>query len=644
MSDQAEREMVAIRLDICPEGPVLEPLEPPDERTRRCFPGWETPLAPWGGFRLSSGLAVVSDGGRKALEWAGPERALVAGQPRGRDCSVVAEVKPIDAAASPHADRADCSEALVGIVFRVETSRRYYQFGIEGRRRAVLYRRRDDEWLALAEQAVEVPGGWLKLEVDLDGDGIRCRCEGLGVELFATDTAFREGRAGVRAIGRARLALLRILRTRAQQARDARRERALAAEERERGKAIPDPVLVRSFKLAELGGTPLFSDFARRGRHDLLIAGETLTAATVDGETLWESPNAFGGIVFSASHVEGGRLIYAFAGERRREGLPSVTGAPAEFVVADELCVIRGLDGKVLAAAKLPPFDDAVQRADFSPASGNLTGSGGDIIVREWRRDCGNGGLNLWAYDRGLNLLWHRRVETPYGHHEAVQFFDVDGDGRDEVLAGGTLFDAEGNVLWQHDLAAEMAAINGAGHYDAVALGRFAGEEEPPVAFLLGGSAGVYVVDAFSGQTRMVHRVGHAQGRFVGRVRGDLPGEQVLVACRWGNMGILTLFSGRGERLWSIQPDWTGQGTCPVAWGGGEPKLLWANTSGPVQAFFDGEGRRVKPLPQLRRLWGGRMRRDVATRVVRLGTEPGDLLCVVADGMMYVYGPAGGGR
>jgi hypothetical protein len=188
-----------------------------------------------------------------------------------------------------------------------------------------------------------------------------------------------------------------------------------------------------------------------------------------------------------------------------------------------------------------------------------------------------------------------------------------------------------------------MARISGAGHYDAVAIGAFAEDESvDPVAFLLGGSAGVYVVDGRTGRTRMIHRIGHAQGRLIGKVRRDLPGQQILVACRWGNMGILTLFSGYGDRLWSIQPDYLGQGSCPVTWGDEDEQLIWMNTSGSVQELYDGHGRRVKDLPQLRKLWGNRMRRAVSTRVTRMGDDLTELLCVAFDGKMHVFGPETG--
>lgn len=58
-----------------------------------------------------------------------------------------------------------------------------------------------------------------------------------------------------------------------------------------------------------------------------------------------------------------------------------------------------------------------------------------------------------------------------------------------------------------------------------------------------------------------------------------------------------------------------------------------------MQALYDGYGRKVKDLPQLRRLWGERMTRDVRTAVIRLGTDPTEYLCLTVDGVLYAFGP-----
>jgi len=643
-------DVAELDLSACRPGPVLAPLEELSEPERRAFAGWQMPLAPRGGFHMPSGLAVVEEGGRKVLAfgeavapWV-PERALLAPPPHLRDATIVAEFRPVDAEAGPHMDRPDAAAALAGVVCRVETSRRHYYFGVEGRRRVVLYRRNDDEWHVLAAQDVTVPDGYVTLEVNLDGDGIRCRCAELGVELFCTDTAFRAGAAGFRSLGRSRLARLRIAQTPAQQARDAARARHRAEAELDLGRHLPDAVLLRTLDLAELGGQPTFADFAEPGRFDVLACGpDRARALTAEGRELWTLDEGLGQVVFSKSHGPQGRLIYALTGMREHDEVRDVRGRCVQQVVQDEMLVVAGRTGEVLARAKTPPVTGPTRHFDFSPRGVAFTShEGTDIILREWRKDKGGGGLHLWAYDRQLNPLWaHQQTGAWYGHHHALAACDIDGDGREELLAGGVMYDAAGSVLWTHDLADEVLRIYGGEHYDSVVLGDLAGEaDDDPVAVLVGSSAGAYVVDALTGRTRAVHRIGHAQGSKVAKVRPDLPGREVLLFTRWGNMGILTLLSGRGERLWDIQPDYVGQGTCPVHWPPAEAQLIWANASGPVQGLYDGFGRRVKELPALREAWGPRMRKDVASDVVRLGRDKTEYLALTFDGRVHLFGPA----
>ncbi len=638
--------VLTLELDGCSEGVVLDPLTPLSDEEKRYFAGWDTPLAPRGAFGLNSGLEIVRDGERTVLEIGEEraERALVSELDAFRDGRIVAEIKPIETVYGPHVDRDDCREALVGVVFRVQTSRAYYQFGIEGRRRAVLYRRNDDEWFVMAEQPVDLLDEYVTLVVTLEGDGIHCRCDGLGVHFLCTDTTFQRGRVGVRSLGRARIARVEVAQTKSQQERDEQWRVHVLSEEKLRAADVPDATLVRTFDLQELGGRPIFYDFAVPGRFDMLIPrGNSLRAMTTDGQLLWEAElGVHEQIVFSKEHGSHGRLIYAFTGVREVNQRPGILGDTLTQSVADEMVVIRGSDGKVTARATIPPLEGRMRFLDYSTTSGNLTDTGGfDIVLREWRQDKEGGGVNLWAYDRDLHLLWHYKLNGAYyGHHYAVQFYDIDNDGYDELLAGGTMLDRRGNVIWIHDRDREMQRMSGAHHYDAVALGALAQDaDSDPVAFLLGGSAGVYVVDALTGRTRAIHRVGHAQGRFVGKVRADLPGEQVLVATRWGNYGILTLLSGRGERLWTIQPDYIGQGSRPVSWGNAEAQLIWMNTSGPVHSLYDGWGRRLRPLPELCRLHGDRQRKDVVTDVIRMGNEPTEYLCIMLDEKLYVFGP-----
>jgi outer membrane protein assembly factor BamB len=656
-----KQRLVTLDLTGIPEGEVLRPMENVLDAEKNLFNTWETPQSSWGGFNIESGIEVADRDGRKVLRFEPQgrwERSILARGHSVRDGVIRAEIKQTATGATPNDDRNDVSEALAGIVFRWETTRSYYQFGIEGQRRLVLYRRCDDEWHVLAEHAVlaehtvfaDLQDGFVTLEVELAGDGIRCSCSELGVNIFVTDTTTRFGKVGIRVHGGAEVASFSLEQTTEQTHRDARRlagERALVEA---RGDGIPDAVLVRTFNIADLGGYAMFEDFIEPGRYDMLVQGDQLRALTGDGEVIWETDEAVRRCVISRESKGHERLIYGFTGVREEQFANNVNGSSQMNVVDDEMVILRGDTGEIVALEKLPDGMPGLQMFDWSPTTGALSGSEPtDIVLREWRRDrgCQGGGLRLWAYDHNLNLLWdheqrdHDNKGAHYGHHHALAFYDIDGDGRDELLAGGYMYGPDGSILWKHDRADEMWQVEGARHYDAVSIGALAGnDEEDPTAFLVGGSAGVYVVDALTGETRANHRVGHAQGRCEGKLRDDLPGTEILVATRWGNYGILTLFSGRGERLWSIQPDYVGQGSVPVVWGSQGHKLLWTNTSSDSQAFWDGHGRLVKPLSALRETWGDRMRRDVGCVAgIRLGVDPTECIGMTVDSKLHVFGP-----
>ena len=647
MSQTPSTVIATLDLSDLSEGEILRTLEPLRPAEEVFAASWETPLTQWGGFKVDSGIFLERTEAGPRLRFAetrsgAAERAIVTGGEGLRDCCITATFEPVGVEAGPHVDRDDCHQALAGIVFRMQTSRWYYQFGIEGRGRAVLYRRRDDEWFVLAEQDVELPEGPIALSVELDGDGIRAACAELEVAFLATDTMYAAGKAGYRTLGESVLTDLRVTCSPWQARRNAARAAMLLSAFEERACQVPDAVLVDTLDPQAMGGTPTFADFACPGRFDMLLAGEErLRALDASGEEMWRVEEPVRNPVLSRTHDgEAGRLIYALTGQRKVVDRANVSGIVTAQAVQNEMIVIRGCDGEILARAELPVEEGDMRFFDWSPESAALQDPAGfDIVLREWRQDMGGGGGRVWALDRNLKELWfHQQEGAHYGHHWALAFHDIDGDGRDELLAGGHMYNGDGSVIWRHDRAEEMWRIDGAQHYDAVALGDLSGDAEAdPVAFLMGGSAGVYVVDARTGETRAVHRIGHAQGRTICNLRDDLPGKQVMAVTRWGNFGIITLLAGDGSRLWTIQPDYVGQGCAQINWAG--RNLLWTNTSRQVQALYDGFGRQVKALTELTRAYGDGPRMEVTTSVIRRSDDPRELLALGSGGKLRLFGP-----
>ena len=174
-------------------------------------------------------------------------------------------------------------------------------------------------------------------------------------------------------------------------------------------------------------------------------------------------------------------------------------------------------------------------------------------------------------------------------------------------------------------------------HVDAAVIGNIA--EDPkldPVVSLQGGSAGVYFLDAHTGKELSVTRVGHAQGRFVGKFRPDIPGLQVEVGNRWGSYGIITLFSAKGERLCTFQPDTFSQGGPPVNWTGDGQEYIFIYTSKPSFGFYDGWGRRVLKFAPNEIPEGIGYARGIVF-VEDLTGDPRDELAFFADGKLLIY-------
>ncbi len=178
-------------------------------------------------------------------------------------------------------------------------------------------------------------------------------------------------------------------------------------------------------------------------------------------------------------------------------------------------------------------------------------------------------------------------------------------------------------------------------HYDNVAIGNFSGDTAiDPVAGLAASSAGFYLIDALTGATLAWHRIGHAQFIVPCRMRTDIPGMQLIVANHHGSNRLVSLFTGRGEFIWSIHPNFhVLENPIVVTWPGAEAQLLWVHTVDSGQSLYDGFGRCVKRLPQVAETIGDWPRRHLNAQAVRLGTDPKQMLAFTANGRLYVFGP-----
>ncbi len=637
----------------------------PDDPTWQTIAPWTDPLADRGAYGRPSFKVRLEDEYGSNIHFTAENdepsgRALIAGEDAWETYSVACRVQLCgsqlgDMSEIRRDDGVFLTTAMAGIVFRMQTLRRYYYFCIEDNRRLILYRRKDDDWHVLQWRRVELPDTPVTLRVEVLDNTISASCPDLNIELKATDNFenIAHGMAGFRTLGESRLYELKIESTDEQAARNDSCVKKVRSRTERLGRDIPDAVHAYTWPLN--GSKLIFCmDFARHGHNDLLWHNQHgIEARDWNSERIWRHPEhsmIFNQFCVKAGPLrpDGSRRLYCLVGERAPGEKAAPCAKPAQNNVADEILILDGATGETITRKELP-LDPAspgsLTRWDFSAEVGFGTKDGEpDFMIRQWRIGIGNGGVDLWMYDRNGNLLWHTVTETVYGHHHAVHWWDIDRDGTPEIITGGVCLDPQGKIKWIYEGKDIVDRLDGAGHhtphYDAVLCQ--ATEDWPatdPLLIYIVGGAGVHIVDALTGSTRAVYPIGHAQGGVWCKVRDDLPGREALVHTRWGTYGILTLFSASGQKLWSIQPDYVGETTHGVQWTDGELQHIWANTSECGMGLYDGHGRLVKPLNALRKIFAGKTRHDV--KACSLMIKPGGrhLLALVESDRMHVFKP-----
>ncbi len=262
----------------------------------------------------------------------------------------------------------------------------------------------------------------------------------------------------------------------------------------------------------------------------------------------------------------------------------------AEVVCArgGEVVVLDGRSGRVVKAAPLPSPGamDALLLCHLGGQAAPPT-----VVIKDRYR-------TLWALGPGLEVLW--RYEGNVGHFPWP--YDLDGDGRDEIVCGHLALDDDGQVLWEVELP---------GHADAVAIGDIDGEPangvEIAVATCVGG---VVAVVGRDGVVRWQTPLQHAQHVVVGDFRPDLPGLEVAAVDRGvdrspAGVDALVLFAADGTMLWREHRSDKGTDRwltviSPVArWNAGVGDLILAYRRGGslVPRLLDGWGRVVAEFP-----------------------------------------------
>ncbi len=232
----------------------------------------------------------------------------------------------------------------------------------------------------------------------------------------------------------------------------------------------------------------------------------TVGAYKLDGTRLWQWGAPGGGR--GKLHHDVACQIHDWDGDGQAEVV---------LLAEREIVALDGATGREKRRWPIPPqASDCLVFCDLSGA-----GHPSDVLVKTRYGQ-------IWAYNYAGELLW--TVDKPGGGLTAHQpvVFDLDGDGRDEVMAGGVLLNPDGSERWRIDFG-DVDVSQPYGHLDCLRVAR-RGEkaEDWLLAFTY---CNAHLLGMLDGMGRLLwaHTGEHFESVDVGRILPGVPGVQLAV-------------------------------------------------------------------------------------------------------------------
>ena len=265
-----------------------------------------------------------------------------------------------------------------------------------------------------------------------------------------------------------------------------------------------EPVATVDISRGGVGSRMWLGDLTGDGRYEIVMAQpdggfndayfphsvQALTAFNLDGDVLWQ-------VGKPTDDAGSGSDIPCQLYDLDDDGNLDVIVAQE-----DEIRVYNGQTGELKTSFPVPNehAHDAILIAD-------LAGDGhpSEIVLKDRYRQ-------VWAMSETGDTLW--TFQGNVGHYGWP--YDLDGDGRDELIFGYHVLSPDGEQLWEMDLE---------GHADAIWVADVQPDHEG-VEILVGGD-GSYLYDARGNQLWAYENTVESQNAFPGDFRSDLPGLEI---------------------------------------------------------------------------------------------------------------------
>jgi hypothetical protein len=293
-----------------------------------------------------------------------------------------------------------------------------------------------------------------------------------------------------------------------------------------------------------------FGDLFGTGELDLLLTCGAFRQAAykASGELVWQYEDQNAG--YMDIRLDSNFPIADIDADGRAEAV-----LPRKLGDRLHLCVIDAATGQVRQSIPYPGLESRRDlRSSVTVVNTRGTSRPSELLVG-WDYS------GVFLLDSSLNLLWERDIhQHPQRRHDTMghtpRAFDLDGDGRDEILAGSTLLSPDGQVLW---VAPDLPALMQDGHCDSPLAVDWRGDGHLSLFMSTGGYC--FARKATSGAHRPADHdwqlvwsldgaVSHGQAARVARLLPDVPGQQVVL---YDNVN--RRFPWRPDVVWALAAD-----------------------------------------------------------------------------------------